>query len=106
MDLRQFYRKIKEFEEGIKSEEVIVVSNETSDGGKAGVKSELKRPIAARMLAEGRVRLATEAEAQLFHHEKEDAYKRGQDILSSSKIQLAVLTESEMKAIKSALKGK
>ena len=106
MDLRQFYKKIKEFEDGIKTKEVIVVSNETPDGGKAGVKSEAKRSLAARMLAEGRIRLATEEEALRFHQEKEDAYKRGQDLLNSGKVQLAVLTESELKAIKSALKSK
>lgn len=106
MDLRQFYQKIMTFEESIKSDEVVVVSNETPDGGKAGVKSEVKRSHAARMLAEGRVRLATEEESQLFHQEKAEAYKRGQEILSSGKVQLALLTESEMKVIKSAFKNK
>ena len=106
MDMRQFYKKLRQFEEGIKSEEVIVVSNETPDGGKAGVKSEVKRSVAARMLAEGRVCLATEEEAQLYHQEKEAAYKHGQEVLNSGKLQLAVLTEPELKAIKNALKGK
>ncbi len=106
MDMRQFYQKIKEFELGIKSEEVIVVSTETPDGGKAGVKSEVTRASAARMLAEGRARIATAEEAQSFHQEKEAAYKRWQDILNSAKVQLTVLTDSEMKAIKGALRNK
>ena len=89
MDLRQFYQKIKVFEEGIKSDEVIVVSHETPDGGKAGVISEVKRSLAARMLAEAKVRLATEDEIQLFHQDKESAFKRGQEMLSSSKVQHA-----------------
>ena len=106
MDLRQFYQKIKALEAGIKSEEVVVVSNETPDGGKAGVISEVKRSHAARMMTEGKVRQATEEEAQHFHLEKESVFKRAQEMISSRKVQLAVLTESEMKAIKSALKSR
>lgn len=106
MEMRQFYQKIKELEAEIASEEVIVVSNATEDGGKPGVKSEVKRSVAARMLAEGRVRLGTVEEAQVFQEEKEEAYRRAQEAVSSSRVQLAVLTEAEMKAIKSALKAK
>jgi hypothetical protein len=106
MDMRQFYKKIKEFEAGITNEEVIVVSNDTPDGGKAGVMSELKRSLAARMLTEGKVRLATEEEVQSFQLEKEAEYSRAQEVLSSSKVQIAVISEAEMKAIKGAMKTK
>jgi len=106
MEMRQFYKKIKELEEGIKSEEVIVVSNETPDGGIPGIKTEVKRSLAARMLAEGKVRLGTDEEAQLYQMEKEACYKRAQELISSSRVQLAVLTEAEMKAIKSTLKSR
>ena len=106
MSMRQFFEKIKEIEAGIKSAEVIVVSNETSDGGKAGVKSEVKRSVAARMIVEGRARLATDEEAQVMRQEVEAVYKRGLEVLNSGKVQLAVLTDSDMKAIKSALKSR
>jgi hypothetical protein len=106
MNMRQFYEKIKEIEDGIKSVEVIVVSNATCDGGKAGIKSEVKRSVAARMVTEGRARLATAEEAQVMRQEVEAAYKRGQEVLNSGKVQLAVLSDSEMKAIKSVLKSR
>ena len=106
MNMRQFYEKIKEIEDGIKSAEVIVVSNATPDGGKAGVKNEVKRSVAARMIVEGIARLATEEEAQLMRQEVEAAYKRGQEVLNAGKVQVAVLSDLEMKAIKSVLKSR
>ena len=106
MDMRQFFKKIREVEDVIKIPEVILVSNQTDDGGKAGVKNEVKRSVAARMIAEGKARLATEDETKEFHQAAAEAFKLGQDAVNSGKVQLAVLTDSEMKAIKSALKSK
>ena len=106
MDMRQFFQKIKEIEDLINLAEVILVSNKTDDGGKAGVKNEVKRSQAARMIAEGKARLATEDETKNFHECAAEAFKAGQDAMNSGKVQLAVLTDSEMKAIKSALKTK
>ena len=106
MDMRQFYQKIKEVEESIQTAEVVIVSNTTPDGGKAGVKSEVKRSVAARMVAEGHAHLAAKGEVALFHKEKEECYRRAQDAIRSARVQLTVLSDSEMKAIKSVLKSK
>ena len=63
MDLRMFYQKLRKIEEDITDPHVVVVSQETADGGRAGQKSEVSRSIAARSLLEGRARLATPEEA-------------------------------------------
>ncbi len=106
MNMRQYYQKIKEVEEKILTPEVVVMSNETSDGGVAGIMNTVKKTVASRMIAEGRARLATEEEAQSFRQETNDAYRVSMEALNTAKVQLTVLSDQEMKAIKTALKSK
>jgi len=106
MNLTQYYQKIKEVEEAIPDAEAVVVRNQTEDGGKAGVKSAVKRAVAARMVVEGHARLATSEEAAAFRQELAAAYQQGLETMQSAKVQLTVLSDGEMKAIRSVLKGK
>lgn len=69
MDLRALYRKIRQEEERIAEPHVIVVSEQTPDGGKAGVKTEVTRSAAARLIVEGRAKLATPEEAAEYFAE-------------------------------------
>ncbi len=66
MDVRQYYRKLREVESGITEPYVLVTSLETSDGGKPGVVSEVAREQAAKLMVEGRVTLSTDAERKVF----------------------------------------
>ena len=63
MDLKVFYQKMRKLEQEITSDHVVVVSLETSDGGKPGIRTEVSRENAARMIIEGRCRLATKSES-------------------------------------------
>jgi hypothetical protein len=85
MDLRAYYRKIREAEAELSADYVVTISLATSEGGKAGVPTEAPRSIAARLLAEGRARVATPEEADAFHelhrvarekHAREEAARR------------------------------
>ena len=67
MDLKVYYRKIRDTEAGLPEGASVVVSNETADGGKAGVGSEVPRGVAARMLVEGAAHIATAEEAQEYY---------------------------------------
>ena len=62
MDLRFYYEAIRGIEAGIVEAEVVVVSCETSDGGRGGVKSTVPRKLAARMIVEGLAVLESEVE--------------------------------------------
>ena len=62
MDLRVFYQKMRKIEQEITSDHPVVVSLETPDGGKPGIRTEVTRENAARMIVEGRCRLATKSE--------------------------------------------
>ena len=53
MDLRMYYQKIRELEQSFKGTFPVVVSQETQDGGTAGVKTEVPVHIAARPASEG-----------------------------------------------------
>ena len=64
MDLRVYYQRIRDMQQTIGDSFAVVVSRETPDGGKPGVKSEVPRDLAARMIVDGRARLASEEEAQ------------------------------------------
>ncbi len=66
MDVRQYYRKLREIESGITEQYVLVSSLETSDGGKPGIISEVSREQAARLIVEGRVTLASDGERKAY----------------------------------------
>jgi hypothetical protein len=57
MDLRAFYQRIRQVESEIREPFVQVVSKATPDGGKAGVKTDVSRRVAARLLVEGKAEL-------------------------------------------------
>jgi hypothetical protein len=58
MDLKSYYRKIRETEQSIVEEYPIVVSRESTDGGKAGALTEVSRTLAARLIVDGSAELA------------------------------------------------
>jgi len=71
MDLRNFYQKIRQTEAEIGPEHVVVMSLETPDGGKPGSRTEVARLLAARLIVEGRARLATAEEAEDYRAHQE-----------------------------------
>ena len=58
MDLRAYYEKIRKIEAVIEAVFAVVISRATPDGGRAGVKTELPRAVAARLIADGKADLA------------------------------------------------
>lgn len=93
MDLRSFYQKIREIADGIKAEHVVVISHPTPDGGKAGVPMEVARMNAARLIAEGRARLASAGESDAFRALLAEASERAEQELAASRMQITVVTE-------------
>jgi hypothetical protein len=66
MDVRQYFSKIRQVEGSLQADYQIVVSLETSDGGKAGILSEVTRANAAKLIVEGRATVATEEQKEEF----------------------------------------
>jgi hypothetical protein len=78
MDLRQFYRKIRDIESTIAEQFPLIMSLNTDDGGKEGVLAEVPRYQAARMIVEGRARLATDSERK-EHQDQVAAIQRAHE---------------------------
>jgi len=105
MDLRVYYQRIRDMQQTIGDSFAVVVSRETPDGGKPGVKSEVPRDLAARMIVDGRARLASEEEAREFQEWKAEAKRVADQLEAASRIQLTVLTENDLRGLKVAGKS-
>lgn len=102
MDLRVFYQKLRKLEQEIPDAHVIVVSQETADGGKAGQRTEVPRGIAARLILEGRARLASAEEAVEYRGAIEQALREAEQKALAGKVQVNVISEADLRAIKNA----
>jgi hypothetical protein len=69
MDLRAYYQKICKVEAEISEPYVVLVSRETPEGGKPGVKTDVPRSLAAKLIVEDQATLATPEEAAQFRTE-------------------------------------
>ena len=97
MDLRVYYGKVREAEAALTEEHPVMVSLATSEGGKAGVRTEVPRHIAARLLAEGRARVATPAEAGEFRQAHREAKEKYEQQEAARRIQVMVIPQHDLK---------
>jgi hypothetical protein len=105
MDLQLYYQKIREMESKIGDEFAIVVSLETSDGGKSGRKTEVPRRLAAKLLVEGQVRLATKDEVKAHRESLAEAVRLAERAAAAAKLQLTVLSANELDRLRSDARG-
>ena len=95
MELKTYYRKLREIESTVPDPYVVVVSKETPDGGRAGVLTETPRRIAARMIMDGSARLSTEEEAAAFRAEAAEAQRKAAREAAAHRVQVVVVSETE-----------
>ena len=105
MDLRQVFQKIRQQEAAIEQPHVVVVSHETPDGGKPGVKTEVPREVAARVIVEGRARLANEEESAEYHAAAAALRQASEDAALSARLQVAVVSDTELRSLKGSLRS-
>jgi hypothetical protein len=77
MDLRAYYRKLRAIEADLGEDSVVMISRETSDGGRAGVRIDVPRALAARLVVDEKADLATHEEAAEFRAAVEMRWKGG-----------------------------
>ena len=94
MELKQYFRKMRELESTIAEQYPLVVSLETPDGGKAGMITEVSRLNAARMIIEGRALLASESEREAYLNQQAAARKAAEKADLAKRIQVAILADS------------
>jgi hypothetical protein len=100
MDLRTYYTKIRQAEELLTGEHIVVVSLETSEGGKPGVRTEVPRAIAARLIAEGRACVASDDEALEFYEKHRESKERIDQEEAARRLQVMVIPASDFKKSK------
>ena len=105
MDLKVYYQKIKDVEAKIADEFPIVVSQESGDGGKAGVQTEVPRQIAAKLIVEGAAKLATPDEVAKFRAAVTEAKQVADKVSEAAKLQLTILSSSELEGLKAKAKA-
>ena len=106
MDLRDFFKRIRDVESTIVGPDALVVSHDTPDGGKAGVVTETSRGIAARLIAEGRARLATPDEAVSHHEAIGVAVEQAELAALADRVQVAVVSDAELDSIRQKSRSK
>jgi hypothetical protein len=100
MDVRLYYQKIRELERNFKGTFPVVISQETADGGTAGVKTEVPVHLAARMIVDGRAVLASEGEAKDFVEQKSAAKKAADQVQAAKRMNVTVMSDSDIQVLK------
>ena len=96
MNLRTYYQKIRDIEQALIEPFVVVESIETPDGGKEGLLTEVPKPLAAKMIADGRARLAPEQAVREFHERKVEAKRTADQEMITNKMQMMLVPTTEV----------
>ena len=96
MDLRQYFRKLRDIESGLVDAYPVVISLETSDGGRDGVVSEVSRETAAKLIMEGRAVLASEQQKEDFLLHLEIRKKAAEKLELSRRVQVAIIADPDL----------
>ncbi len=105
MDLRAYYRKIREVESSIEGPFVVLISQETPEGGKPGVRTQVPRHIASKLIVEGRARIATPEEATDFHEENIEAKRVADQLAAANRMQVMVIPATDLRSGKAGGKA-
>jgi hypothetical protein len=97
MDLRTWYRKVRDAEAALTGEHFVLVSLATSEGGKDGVRTEAPRSIAAKLIAEARARVASDEEAREFHEANRVALQNHVEEEAAKRVQVMVIPARRLK---------
>lgn len=98
--MRVFYQKMRQVEASLEEAHVVVISMETPDGGRAGVAAEVSKGVAARMIVEGKARLARADEAEAFRGRMAEAKLAADQLAAAGRVQITVLSEADVRALK------
>jgi hypothetical protein len=105
MDLRGYYRKIRELEATIVEDFPIVRSVALEDGGRSGKLTEVPRAVAARMVVDGSAEIADAEEARQFRQNVEEARKAEEQRRQASQIQFTILSEADLQGLQRSTRG-
>ncbi|MFN7920743.1 MAG: hypothetical protein U0Q16_11635 [Bryobacteraceae bacterium] len=106
MDLKVYFRQIREMAAEIKKDFVVVASKWNANGAKDGVLTEVSRDLAAKLIVDDKARLADDGETARYYQELQKAADKAQEEDRISKVQFAVLSEADVERLKKTIKSK
>ena len=106
MDLKLYFHKVRTIEATIPGDQAVVVSLETADGGREGIMNEVKREVAAKLVVQGKVRLANDEETAEYRAGVRAAKKAADEQLLRDRLQLHGLIQADRNLTRSALEAK
>jgi hypothetical protein len=98
VDLKQYFKKIKDTEASIEEHYPLIASLETADGGKPGATVEVSRREAARAIVENRAVLANEEQKKAYFEQLAARKKQAEKAELSHRLQIAVISDSELRS--------
>jgi hypothetical protein len=99
MDLKQYFKRIKDTETSIDDAFPLVVSLETPDGGKAGAVIEVSRQEAAKAIVEGRAVRADDEQKKEYFEQQAARRTSAEKAELSRRLQIAIISDSDLRNI-------
>jgi hypothetical protein len=97
MDLKNYFKKIKDTESSIEEPYLLIVSLETPDGGKPGAVIEVSRHEASKALVEARAVRANEEQKEAYFKQEAERKKSAEKAELSRRLQIAIISDSELR---------
>jgi hypothetical protein len=91
MDVKKYFRQIRELQQELGPEDVVVYSLPTVDGGLEGVLTEVAPALASKLVIEGRARLASNEETERFRQSQREAALEAEEAALANRIQVQVI---------------
>lgn len=96
MDVKQYFQRVRELAAQIPADAVVIKSIATTNGGRAGVMTEVNRYTAAKQVIDGNAVLATEDESAAYHHEMELRRQVAERAQALSRLQISLSTATQI----------
>ena len=100
MDLRAYYKKLREIERAFGEEFVVVKSLATPDGGIAGRLAEVTRAVAAKMIADGMTEAASDEETAAYRRAVAEAKAEEDERRAGEHIQVTLVPGPGLREIR------
>ncbi|HTT18509.1 MAG TPA: hypothetical protein VMG82_06170 [Candidatus Sulfotelmatobacter sp.] len=96
MNLKSYYQTLRELQQSLTEPYVVLVSCATPDGGKEGLLTEVPKEIAAKMIVDGRARLASEDAVREFQEKKAEAKKTADTEAAANRMQMTLVPTADL----------
>lgn len=96
MDVKQFYQQVRELSAQLAADAVVIKSLSTSNGGKAGVLTEVSRQTAAMQIILGTAVLATSDESTAYYQDMEARRQLAEKAEALTRLQVSLSTATQI----------